>query len=140
MPIKQITPNSNFDNYLEDTLSRLEKSILEKLFYVGERCVIEARDNGTYIDRSKNLRNSIGYVIAINGNIVSASAFKNQEGASFAKGIVREYAQGIVLIVVAGMNYAKYVSARGYNVLDSSEILATKLIPKIMKELGFKLR
>jgi hypothetical protein len=40
------------------------------------------------------------------------------------------------LILVAGKEYAAYVSAR-YDVLDSAELLAEKLLPGILKKLGF---
>ena len=45
---------------------------------------------------------------------------------------------GIVLIVVAGMDYAAYVEAKGLNVLDTSEIMAKKLVRRTLKRLGFK--
>lgn len=38
------------------------------------------------------------------------------------------------------MNYAAYVEARNYNVITSAELLANKLVPQIMKQLGFKLQ
>ena len=63
-----------------------------------------------------------------------------QGGAAFARQLVKEFPSGIVLIVVAGMNYAAHVSARGYNVLDSAELLAEQLVPSLMKQLGFTKR
>ena len=46
--------------------------------------------------------------------------------------------KGIVLIVTAGMNYAEYVEARGYNVLSSAELKAEPLIKSLLTQLGFK--
>ena len=54
--------------------------------------------------------------------------------------LISENPKGIVLIVVAGMNYARYVEKMGLNVLDSSEMLAKKLVPRMLKDLGFKRR
>ena len=54
--------------------------------------------------------------------------------------LISENSKGIVLIVVAGMNYARYVEKMGLNVLDSSEMLAKKLVPRMLKDLGFKRR
>ncbi len=59
------------------------------------------------------------------------------DGRKFILELAQRYSVGIVLIIVAGMNYARYVSAKGYNVLDSAESLAERLIPQIMRELGF---
>lgn len=54
--------------------------------------------------------------------------------------LISENSKGIVLIVVAGMNYARYVEKMGLNVLDSSEMLAKKLVPIMLNDLGFKRR
>lgn len=62
----------------------------------------------------------------------------SKAGSDFLKSVIAENSRGIVLIVVAGMNYAKYVEAIGLNVLDSSEILAKKLVPQILRDLGLK--
>lgn len=59
-------------------------------------------------------------------------------GKEYAMKLVRDFPKGIVLIVVAGMNYASHVSAKGYDVLDSSELLAEKLVPQMLRKLGFK--
>ena len=59
-------------------------------------------------------------------------------GKEYAMQLVRDFPHGIVLIVVAGMNYASYVSAKGYDVLDGSELLADKLVPQMLQQLGFK--
>jgi hypothetical protein len=45
------------------------------------------------------------------------------------------YPKGYVLIVVAGMNYATYVEAKGYNVLSTAEHLAQVEFPRMIAEL-----
>lgn len=148
MGAKQITPMSEVDAYLEEQIQRIEQQTIYKLSYVGERCLNEARSTNSYIDQTGNLRSSTGYVIVKDGKIVQMSDFttvKNgregsQGGAAFARQLVKEFPSGIVLIVVAGMNYAAHVSARGYNVLDSAELLAEQLVPSLMKQLGFTKR
>lgn len=60
------------------------------------------------------------------------------EGPAFAREQVSKYPKGYVLIIVAGMNYAVYVADKGYNVLDSAEILAGKEAPRMMQELGLR--
>jgi hypothetical protein len=146
MPIKRLTPDSNIDNYLSNLIARKEQVIIRNMCYVGEKCVNEARTNGGYIDRTGNLRSSIGYVVIADGSVVQMSDFSqvkqgaqgSTEGQSFINQLVWKFPKGICLIVVAGMNYATYVSAKGYNVLDSSELLAEKLVPQMLEKLGFK--
>ena len=36
------------------------------------------------------------------------------------------------------MRYASFVSAKGYDVLDSAELLAERLVPDMLKRLGLK--
>lgn len=148
MAMKQLTPMPEVDAYLEEQIQRIEQQAIYNLSYVGERCLNEARSTNSYKDQTGNLRSSIGYVIAKDGKIVQTSDFTPikggndgaKGGAAFARQLVKEFPDGIVLIVVAGMNYASYVSAKGYNVLDSAELLAEQLVPSIMKQLGFTKR
>lgn len=146
MPIRQITPKSKIDAYIEARMNRLKRAIIYNLCVVGEKVRNEALDNGSYTDRTKNLRSSVGYVVVVDGQVYKMSAFGKPDGnnegrstgMSYARSLAGKFPKGIVLIVVAGMNYASYVSAKGYNVLDSSELLADHLVPKMLKQLGFK--
>lgn len=146
MGIKQTTPQSEINRYIDERVERIKKAIIYNLRYIGEACVNAARDSGSYTDRTGNLRSSVGYVIVCDGKIMETSDFDvvkeggkgAKEGARFAKEAARQFPEGIVLIVVAGMNYAAYVSARGYDVIDSAELLADKLVPQMLHRLGFK--
>lgn len=57
-------------------------------------------------------------------------------GQAFINRLASTYKNGLVLVVVAGMDYAAYVEARGYNVLNSAETLAKTLVPEMLKQLG----
>ena len=46
----------------------------------------------------------------------------------FARAIAAEYPEGITLVVVAGMDYASIVNAKGFDVLDSAEIQVRQMI------------
>lgn len=145
MGIVQKTPMSEIDDYIAEQLKRITDAILYNLQYVGERCLNTARQTNSYKDQTGNLRSSLGYVIAMDGKIVHNSTFEivkdggdgKKSGIQFAKEIVRQFPEGIVLVVVAGMHYAQYVSATGRDVIDSAELLADKLVPQILKQLGF---
>lgn len=145
MGIKQTTPTAEINRYIADQVERLTNALIYNLQSIGERCLNAARGTNSYKDRTGNLRSSLGYVIAIDGKIIYQSNFEvvkngtdgSKSGIQYAKEIVRQFPEGVALIVVAGMNYAEYVSAKGYDVLDSAELLADNLVPKILKRLGF---
>lgn len=143
MPIRQITPMSEIDRYTEQRLKGLEQAAIRTLAYCGEVCLNTARSTNSYKDRTGNLRSSIGYVVAVDGRIVNRSDFKtvkdggqgSKQGAAFAKQLVRRFPKGICLIVVAGMEYAVHVQNKGYDVLDSAELTADRIVPSLLKQL-----
>lgn len=149
MPIQLRTPNTkikaDFTSQYDD---RVKKAAINTLRYVGEACVSEARNNGSYTDQTGNLRSSISYVVVCDGYIVEEAISQKflegtigeTEGVKFVRDLASRYNKGIVLIVCAGMNYAMYVEARGYNVLSSAELLADTLVPQMLRAIGFKVR
>lgn len=121
-------------------------SVLQR---AGEEAVNEARSvikENDWMDRTGNLRSSIGYVICENGQPISVSKFEqvdgpdrgeatedgSQTGRSYAMSLVRE-TQGLALVVVAGMKYAVYVADKGYNVLSSSQIVAQQAVKRLFE-------
>ena len=145
MGITQTTPASEIDRYIAEQIEDITNALIYNLQYIGERCLNAARETNSYKDQTGNLRSSLGYIIVCDGKITFQSDFevvKNggtgaKSGTQFAKEIARQFPEGIVLIVVAGMNYAAYVSATGRDVIDSAELLADRLVPSILKQLGF---
>lgn len=143
MPVRQTTPQQEIDDYMAEQIKRIESAIIRSLLYVGERCLTAARKSQSYRDITGNLRSSVGYVVSVDGNVVNNSDFdtvKNggigtMEGYNYACSLVSQFPNGICLIVVAGMNYAAYVSAKGKDVLDSAELLAEQLVPKMLSKL-----
>lgn len=146
MPIKQTTPHGRIEAYIKEKLERQLAVIEYNLNYVGEMCVNAARASSGYTDRTHNLRSSTGYVIVRDGKVVRQSKFDPVSGGSeggksgeeYARKLAMDYPDGFALIVVAGMNYAAYVSAKGRDVLDSAELLAERLVPQMLKQLGLK--
>lgn len=151
MPIRLTTPLSKIDKYIAEQTKRQERAIVNVLAYIGTQCVNKARQYGSYTDRTGNLRSSIGDIVVVDGKVRSASDFQpviglegrgeqgTTTGAEYAKKIVAQYPQGSVLIVVAGMHYASYVAAKGFDVLASAELEAHKLIPKLLKQLEIEI-
>lgn len=154
MPIRLTTPLSQIDKYMEQQLKRQERALVNTLSHIGQQCVNRARVSGSYTDRTSNLRSSIGYIVAVDGKVRSVSDFhpvqgKNEENASgedgskagkdYAIELVAQYPKGTVLIVVAGMHYAKYVAAKGFDVIASAELEAKQLIPRLLKQLEIEI-
>ena len=141
------TLQEEIDRELSEAYERMMQAVIMNLKVIGEKCVNAARITSQkgrdYTDQTGNLRSSTGYVLAVDGEIVAESSFdvvKNgqqgrDEGKSFAESLVKDHPSGIALIVVAGKNYAEYVAARGYDVLDSAELLAEQLVQKLSDDL-----
>jgi len=146
MPARQLTPMDYVTDYLQTQIENRQKVVVNNFIYVGETCIREARLNGTYQDRTGNLRSSIGYVVLRDGVSINQGGFEQvltgedgiKSGKEFIQALIAKYRKGIVLIVVAGMEYAAYVEALNYDVLTSAELLAERTVPQLMTKLGFK--
>lgn len=130
---------------IQTFLKRLEAAVLFQLKFLGEDLVKYARDSHNYTDRTGNLTNSMGYAVVRNGDIVfSGGSNQHGEGAEAAlKTAVKMAAKlpnSFSLVIVAGMSYAAYVEAKGYNVILPAELKAKKDFPAAMKRLTEKAR
>lgn len=128
----------------------IEKSIIQRLKDVGEQFIIDARTVNTYKDRTGNLRSSIGFVILKDG-VQLLDAFSQSEvgtdkvtgvdeGLRVAGQAADKFPTGIVLIVVAGMEYAAAVESKGNDVLTGSSFAAIKELKATMQRLSDKLK
>lgn len=149
---------------LDKLEEQAERYYIDRLIQAGEEGVKKAIEEGNYQNRTGDLRSSIGYVIAYNGNIIKEGGFhkirghgENMQKVEFttkegkkvsfwAKGkfgdgtngsnIGLEFARskisntGYSFVLVAGMEYASYVSSKGFDVLDSGILTLWKLIGK----------
>lgn len=135
----------------EHAVEDLRRAVVCNFHYLGMESVDHARsyDVGNYTDRSKNLRTSIGYVIAYNGQVVE---YEFKQGGNitcksqfFADAKIAEMLQGDTgysLLLIAGMDYAAALESKGKNVLTRTERYAKEEMPKIiegiLKQAGFK--
>lgn len=133
MSLQVTTPQAAFEQYVADKLATFTEYLTRQLCYIGEAALKAAREKGSYTDRTGNLRNSTGYVVAIGGKIVTTAGFDKSEGLPFARELALSADADGVLVVCAGMKYATYVSARGYDVLDSAELEAQRMANELIK-------
>ena len=118
----------------------LVKATIYSMKYLGEDLVKYAKDKHNYTDQTSNLTNSIGYVVVHNGKPEHYGGFTQPgAGKDAALKLAMKLAAGIdstcSLIIVAGMNYAAYVEAKGYNVILPAELKAKTDFPATMKRL-----
>ena len=144
-----INPNFTKDDVrkrFDAFLNEIEKKQIARLKQLGEMCLIEARNNKGYMMQTGALLSSTGYQVFVDGVAVhsqfdaASGAESNaaetgiKSGQSIAESIGKG-TKGIALVVVAGMNYAAYVEAKGYNVLSSAEHLAERELPRMLEKL-----
>jgi hypothetical protein len=139
-----VTPKFNAADVRKQLLERkqrLEQATLFRLQRVGETFITNARSNDTYKDRTGNLRSSIGYVILKDGvQIGGALPGSKAEGVEKAEAMIRRLTQtdqikGFILLVVAGMDYAAAVEAKGFDVLTVSGLQAASDLKKALEKL-----
>ena len=118
----------------------LQEQVIIQLQYLGQECVSRIRGRGqseSWIDRTGNLRSSIGSAVYENGKKKLSTAFESvfggQEGSEAGKRMIdalaKEYSQTYAMAVVAGMDYASYVeNMDGKDVLASTRLWAESVI------------
>lgn len=122
--VKALFTGKQVANIFEQFEKEADKKLLQTLQYLGEQFVNKARISGNYTDRTGNLRSSVGYIILNNGKIIDSNFQGKQKGKNQGISVANEVAithpVGYVLIGVAGMNYAAYVEAKGFDVITGS--------------------
>ena len=111
---------SKRDAFIEASLEAYKRACI--------KMVERAKQTNTYQDQTSHLRSSIGCVLYHNG-IEVYNYFKAEEGdeqgvqkgLELARKIAKDAGdKAITAVVVAGMEYAVYVEAKGYDVLSGS--------------------
>ena len=119
---------------------RLEAATIYMLKYMGESLITYAKEQRSYTDQSGNLTNSIGYVIVQSGDPIHYGGFIQpgdgaDAGLKVALKMAKNAPNSFSLIILAGMNYAACVEAKGYNVILPAELKAKKDFPAAISKL-----
>lgn len=116
-----------------------EERMISALHYIGVDFVNNARVAAEFTDQTGNLRSSIGYAILLDGKVIDEDFEGEIEGIAASKTVVKElaheYNTGLVLIGLAGMEYAAAVESKGYDVITGSTPIAEDLLNYLKKEL-----
>lgn len=131
----------------QKTEQAMNPRILRELTSIAEeacnmaRNTYPSRDSGGYDDHSRNLRGSYGFKILYMGKEVGRGGFDGKgsgEGEAQAQVAVDKVASDGALweiIIVAGMEYARYVEAKGYNVITFVQSYLTKEVNDIKEQI-----
>ena len=131
---------------LKEKSDSIERKLAMELRQVGEEAVTFSKENKGYHDRTANLKNSISYALFKDGELVEqhigkipkpdkdangqAQVADNLSRYAAQEGVVKPH--GYTLIVVAGMNYGKYVEDKGYNVLYLTQNYLREELKKVI--------
>ena len=115
----------------------------------GEKFIEIARKSGSYKDQTGNLRSSIGYIIAKDGEVVKENFVESDKGTDkttgkykgrrLAEKVSLSHANGYVLVGVAGMEYAAALEAKGYEVASGANAQCEKYLRDALKSVFSKI-
>jgi hypothetical protein len=135
MPLIPGFSQGDINRRITNWVVSIEQRIIWTLAMAGEAFVNDARN-------IRNLRSSIGYIIARDGEIIQENIEGKTEGKTkareVAKEVLRDNPKGFILIVVAGMEYAAAVESKGYDVITGSVPATKALLKKKIKEYGLR--
>lgn len=127
---------SALDRLIDQKVDTWLDSIMEKYRKAGKQFAERARSrtkaaHHSFGNITWNLRSSIGYLLLKDG-VVQESYFPTLQGApegsvtgdAYAREIAADssFDKGIVLICVAGMDYAYFVQSKGFDVIKGSSV------------------
>jgi hypothetical protein len=159
--IKPKFTKQDIDKYVKDRITAIENAIVSMLQKIGEDFVSNGRNMGAYRDQTGNLRSSVGYVILKyslqlhKGGFVKITA-KKKPGAKLIETIsgakagdllveqlkkefAEKYRNAIVLVGVAGMDYAIFVESKGLDVITGSSQIAAVQLKESVERLRSKI-
>ena len=120
----------------------------QALLQVCEDAVTYSVQTKGYKDHTSNLKNSLSFAFFKDGELVIMHEGKipkpeehpdgqqqvraNLEGYCAKEGVV--IPKGYTLVIVPGMNYGKYVEAKGYNMVYQTRYFLEDEIQKVLQE------
>lgn len=126
----KVSGSDVIEDFADTSLQILSNEIVRSLSYLGEQAVNKARmaHKNDWMDRTGNLRSSVGYGVYEEGKQQILSAFQvvregyegSEKGKSLVEELARKYSNTYALVVVAAMDYASYVEAH-----DNRDVLAS---------------
>ena len=139
----------SLERWFEQFQSKAEYKTLVLLQAGGEKFIEVARRSGSYKDQTGNLRSSIGYIIAKDGEVVKENFKESDKGTDkttgkykgrrLAEEVSLSHTGGYILVGVAGMEYAAAVEAKGYEVVSGANTQCEKYLRDTLKSVFSKI-
>ena len=147
---------------LQQKKKQVENRLNTELLQLAEEAVKYSMENKGYKDHTANLKNSISFALYKDGLLITQAVgngynatYKDEDNKEHKNPLTKDevinmrnnaleaYAQqegviapkGYSLIIVAGMNYGKYVEDKGYNVLHLTKYFLREELRKIFEEI-----
>lgn len=140
MGIKYVSGYNLIPEAVREFQERVENATVYYFSYMGEKLAKYAKEMHSYTDRTGNLTNSIGYAVVKGGKIINTGGMMGScEAKAASLQVLQEMMDRInhqfALIIIAGMEYASYVEAKGYNVIMPAELKAKAEMPAVIQRI-----
>ena len=123
---------------MDELKGLIHSNIREALIEAGEEAIKVQIVESDYLNHTFNLRNAPGYAVTIKGKEVARKVPADSSHVDAKKKTEKTLDQadktGTGLIFADGMEYASFVSAKGYDVVDSGLLHADKILNKKTKK------
>lgn len=140
---------ADIEGFIQRKVELANKAVLNAFMFAGETFVKEARSKtaaeGGFNDITGNLRSSIGYIILQDGKQLFSDFIESENGSDRATGVqiglevAQEigsvYKKGLILICVAGMEYAAAVESKGKDVITGSSLLLQDQLKTLLSQI-----
>ncbi|MDV3603815.1 hypothetical protein CMU86_11670 [Elizabethkingia anophelis] len=132
------------NNVINDIAENLELT-LRDLVNSARSGDYASDEDHKYKDRSGNLRQSVGFVIYHNGQMIRTSFGSggnegDNTGLSLAQAAATEIeVDGFVCVIVAGMHYARYVENKGFDVITGAFLHFDEFLKNIFSDSGINI-
>jgi len=145
MPIKCTTDMSKLFAKIDTRIDAARENFQEAFQKTCLEITNLAKSTNTYKDQTNNLRSSIGFIVYDKGELVNEMFTKAgigaegdgskgiNQGKQIAEQAAKKYPNALVGVIVAGMEYALKVEAKGYDVLTGSCMQAKTILEKNLK-------
>lgn len=110
----------------------IQSNVKEAMIEAGEEAVQVQKVESDYLNHTLNLRNAPGYAVVVNGEEVARNApadgAHGEAKAKTNKTLDNADKSGTGIIIADGMEYASFVSSKGYDVVDSALLHVSKVL------------
>ena len=117
---------------LDELKGLIQSNVKDAIVEAGEEAVHVQKRESDYLNHTFNLCNAPGYAVTIDGKEVArnipADGEHREAEAKTNKTLDKADKSGTGLILADGMEYASYVSSKGYDVLDTGLLHADKVL------------